>query len=67
MQKDEPSLTINAPNGSQDMPFQSQEFEQDGYRHLSVFDIAICRFLASFSLRYDVTDPIQQDNERLKV
>ena len=24
---------LNAPNGSQDIPFQSQEFEQNGQRH----------------------------------
>ena len=24
---------LNAPNGSRDIPFQSQEFGQDGYRH----------------------------------
>ena len=26
-----------------------------------------CRFLASFSIKYDVTDAILQDNEKLKV
>ena len=25
---------FNAPNGSRDIPFQSQEFGQDGHRHL---------------------------------
>ena len=24
---------LNAPNGSRDIPFQSQEFEHDGHRH----------------------------------
>ena len=24
---------LNAPNGSRDIPFQSQEFEQDGSRY----------------------------------
>ena len=24
---------LNAPNGPRDIPFQSQEFEQDGCRH----------------------------------
>ena len=24
---------LNAPNGSEDIPFQGQEFEQDGCRH----------------------------------
>ena len=28
---------LNAPNGSQDIPFQSQEFGQDGYRHFVGF------------------------------
>ena len=32
MQKNEPSLT-SAPNGSRDIPSQSQEFEQDGCHH----------------------------------
>ena len=32
--KNEPSPTsINAPNGSRDILFQSQEFGQDGHRH----------------------------------
>ena len=25
--------TLNVPNGSRDIPFQSQEFGQDGHRH----------------------------------
>ena len=28
---------LNAPNGSRDIPFQSQEFEQDGSRHFVDF------------------------------
>ena len=28
---------LNAPNGSRDIPFQSQEFGQDGYRHFVCF------------------------------
>ena len=28
-----PITDLNAPNGSPDIPFQSQEFEQDGRRH----------------------------------
>ena len=51
---------LNAPNGSRDIPFQSQEFGQDGRRHF-------CRFSASFSIKYDVTDAILQDNEKMKV
>ena len=50
---------LNAPNGSQDIPFQSQEFGQNA----SPF----CRFSASFSIKYDVTDAILQGNEKLKV
>ena len=30
-------------------------------------DVAICRFLASFSLKYDVTDAMLQDIEKMKV
>ena len=48
---------LNAPNGSRDIPFQSQEFGQDEHRH----------FVASFSLKYDVTDTMLQDNEKMKV
>ena len=28
---------LNAPNGSRDIPFQSQEFEQDGHRYFVGF------------------------------
>ena len=28
---------VNAPNGSRDIPFQSQEFEQDGRHHFVGF------------------------------
>ena len=28
---------LNAPNGSRDISFQSQEFEQDGHRHFVGF------------------------------
>ena len=28
---------LNAPNGSRDIPFQSQEFEQDGRQHFVDF------------------------------
>ena len=28
---------LNAPNGSRDIPFQSQEFGQDGHRHFLGF------------------------------
>ena len=46
---------LNTPNGSRDIPFQSQESGQFG------------RFSASFSIKYDVTDAILQDNEKMKV
>ena len=51
---------LNATNGSRDIPFQSQEYKA---RWTSPF----CRFSASFSLKYDVTDAILQDNEKMKV
>ena len=51
---------LNAPNGSRDIPFQSQESGQDGHRHFVGFS-------ASFSIKYDVTDAILQDNEKMKV
>ena len=51
---------LNAPNGSREIPFQSQEFGKDGYRHFVGFS-------ASFPIKYDVTDAIMQDNEKMKV
>ena len=33
MQKTPAITDLNAPNGSGDIPFQSQEFGQDGHRH----------------------------------
>ena len=45
---------INAPNSSRDIPFQSQEFEQDGRRH----------FVGYFSFKRDVN---LQDSEKLNV
>ena len=51
---------LNAPNGSRDIPFQSQEFEQYGRRHFE-------DFLASFPLKYDVTDAMLQDIGTMKV
>ena len=50
---------LNAPNGSRDIPFQSQELEQ--YGRLS------CRFLAAIPLKYDITDAMLQDIEKMKV
>ena len=37
MQKKRAITDLNAPNGSRDIPFQSQEFGQDGYRHFLCF------------------------------
>ena len=38
LSSNEQALTdLNALNGSGDIPFQSQEFEQDGRRHFVVF------------------------------
>ena len=32
-------IDFNVPNGSRDIPFQSQEFEQDGRRHFVGFQL----------------------------
>ena len=62
MKKKKRAITdLNAPNGSRDIPFQLQEFGQDGQR------TPFCRFSASFSIKYDVTDAILQENEKIKV
>ena len=53
-------IDLNVPNDSQDISFQSQEFEKDGRHHF-------VRFSASFSLKYDVTDATMQGNEKTKV
>ena len=37
MQKKRAITDFNAPNGSRDIPFQSQEFGQDGHRHFVGF------------------------------
>ena len=50
----------DAPNGSRDIPFQSQEFGQDGHRHFVGFQ-------SHSQFKYDVTDAILQDNEKMKV
>ena len=51
---------LNVPNGSRDIPFRSQEFGKDGHRHFVGFQL-------QFSIKYDVTDAILQDNEKLNV
>ena len=35
--KERDIIDLNAPNGSRDIPFQSQEFEQYGRRHFVDF------------------------------
>ena len=38
MQNNDSAITdLNAPDGSRDIPFESQEFEQDGRRHFVDF------------------------------
>ena len=51
---------LNALNGSRDVPFQSQEFGQDGYRHFAGFQ-------PHCQLNMTSTVAILQDNERIKV
>ena len=55
MQKKLAVTDLNAPNGSRDIPSQSH-------------DVAIfVGFPVSFLHKYDVTDIIQQNNEKMKV
>ena len=51
---------LNVPNGSRDFPFQSQEFGQDGHRQFLGFQ-------PHFHFKYDTTDAMLQDNEKMKV
>ena len=60
MKKKRPITDLNAPNGSRDIPLQSQEFEV-------IWTSPFCRFLASIPLKYDVTDAMLQDIEKMKV
>ena len=59
--KNEPSLTSMCQ-----MVLEISRFE---VRNLSKMDVAIliCRFLSSYSLKYDVTDAILQDIENMKM
>ena len=59
MQHNELSPTSMPPNGSRDIQFQSQEFGQDGHHYFVGFNF--------FPLKYDVTDAMLQDNEKMKV
>ena len=59
MQEHEPS-----PTSMRQMVLEIFHFK---VRNLSNIDVAICRFLASFSLKYDVTDAMLQDIKEIKV
>ena len=59
MQKDEPSPTSMRP-----MVLEIFHFK---VRNLSNMDVDFSRFLASFSLKYDVTDAMLQDIGKMKV
>ena len=60
MKKKKRAITdLYAPNGPRHIPFQSQEFGQDGHRHFVGFQ--------PLSIKYAVTDAILQDNEKMKV
>ena len=59
MQKNEPS-----PTSMRQMVLEIFNFK---VRNLGKWTAPFCRFLASFSLKYDVTDAILQDNEKMKV
>ena len=52
---------LSALNGSRDNACQSQEFEQDGRRHF----VGLSK--PHFSLKYDVTDAMLQDSEKMNV
>ena len=47
MQHNELSLTSMPPNGSRDIPFQTQEFEQDGPCHFVGFQPHFCLNMTS--------------------
>ena len=56
---------LNAPNGCRDIPFQSQEFGQDGHHHFVGFQPHF--HLKMTSPKDDVTNAMLQDNEKMKV
>ena len=61
MQKKKRAITyLNAPNGSRDIPLQSQEFGQDGHRHFVGFQ-------PHFHLNITSQTQWLQDNEKRKV
>ena len=51
---------LNAPNGSRDIPFQSQEFEQYGHRHF-------VGFYPRFHLNMTSQTEMLQDIGKMKV
>ena len=51
---------LSVPNGSRNIPLQSQQSELDGRRHF-------VHFWRRCHLKYDVTDAILQDTEKMKV
>ena len=59
MQNNEPLLTS--------MPQMVLEISHFKVRNLSKMASPFCRFQASFSLKYDVTDAILQGSEKIKV
>ena len=59
MQKNEP-----LPTSMHQMVLEIFHFK---VRNFSNMDAPFCRFLASFSLKYDVTDAMLQDIEKMKV
>ena len=59
MKKKRAITDLNAPNGSRDTPFQSQEFGQDGHCHFVGFQ-------PHFRLNM-TSQTMLQDNEKMKV
>ena len=59
MQKNKPS-----PTSIHQMVLETSHFK---VRNLGKMDIVIFSLSASFSLKYDVTDAMLQDNEKIKV
>ena len=57
--KNEPS-----PTSMRQMVLEIFQFK---VRNLERWTSPFCRFSASFSIKYDVTDAILQDNEKMKV
>ena len=59
MQRKRATTDLNAPNGSRDIPFQSQKVEQNGRRHFLGFQ-------PHFHLNVTLQSMLQ-DNEKMKV